>query len=97
MWIFLVYILRQLVDTSWISIAAHKSDASEVGTEFLDEIIDGIRVQRQADVLPKIMAMTPRTVTRAIRNVNCQCHFVGYLLKYDIRVDVLQHHLSAMA
>ena len=90
-------VLRQLVHTPGVTVATHKGDAGEVLAVFLDEVIDGIGVQGQADVLPKIMAVTPRTVTRAIRDVNCQCHFVGYLLKNNIRIDVLQHHLSAIA
>ena len=91
--IFLVDVLCQLVDTFRITVATHEGDAGEVLAVFLNEVVDGVRVQRQAYVLPKVMAVTPRTVTRAIRNVNCQCHFVGYLLKYNIRVDVLQHRL----
>ena len=35
--------------------------------------------------------MTARTVTRAIRNVYCQCHFIGYLLKYNTCINVLKH------
>ena len=42
------------------------------------------------------MAVTTRTVTRAIGNIDCQCHFVGYLLKYDAGVDVFQHLLICM-
>ncbi len=91
--VLLMDVLRQLVHTSGIAVASHEGDAGEVLAVFIYEIIDGIRVQRQANVLPKVMAVTPRTVTRAIRDVNCQCHFVGYLLEYNIRVDVLQHRL----
>jgi len=35
--------------------------------------------------------MTTRTVTRAITDVNRQCHFVGYLLEYYSGIDVFQH------
>jgi len=91
--ILLMDILCQLVDTPGIAVAAHEGDAGEVGAVLIDEVVDGIRIQRQSDVLPKVMAMTPRTVTRTIRDVNCQCHFVGYLLEYDVGIDVLQHRL----
>ena len=87
----LVDILRQLVDTLGVGITTHKGYTGNVGTILRNEIIDGIGVKRQTDVFPKIMAVTPRTVTRAIRDVYCQCHFVGYLLEYYTCVYVFQH------
>jgi hypothetical protein len=33
-------------------------------------------------------------VTRAITDVNCQCHFVGYLLENDASIDVFKHERS---
>ena len=89
--ILLVDVLCQLVHTPWVAVATHEGYASEVLAVFLDEIVDSIGVQRQADILPEIMTVTPRTVTRAIRDVNCQCHLVGYLLENNIRVYILQH------
>ena len=89
----LVDILCQDVDTLGIAVAAHESNAGDILAILFDEGIDGIGVKGETYVLPKVMAMTPRTVTRAIRDVNCQCHFVGYLLKYYASVDVLQHRL----
>ena len=89
--VFLVDVLRQLVDTPWVVVAAHEGDAGEVGAVFPDKVVEGLGGQRQAHILPEVMAMTPRTVTRAIRDIDCQCHFVGYLLKYYSGIDVLQH------
>ena len=89
--ILLVDVLCQLVHTPGVAVTAHKGDTREVLAVFIYKVIDGIRVQRQTYVLPKIMAVTPRTMTRAIRNVNCQCHFVGYLLEYNVRVHIFQH------
>ena len=89
--ILLMDVLRQLIDTPGIAVTTHESNASQVLAVFLYEVINGIRVQRQADIFPEVMTVTPRTVTRAIRDVNCQCHFVGYLLENNIRVDVFQH------
>ena len=86
-----VDILGQKVDALGIVVASHEGDASDVITVFIHEGIDSIGVKGEANVLPEVMAMTPRTVTRAITDVNCQCHFVGYLLKYYACIDVLQH------
>ena len=86
-------ILSQEVDALGIVVASHEGDASDVIAIFFDEGIDGIGIKGEAYVLPEVMAMTPRTVTRAITDVNCQCHFVGYLLKYYACIDVLQHRL----
>ena len=84
-----VDVLRQQIDTLRIAVATHEGDTGNVVAELFYEGIDGIGIERQANVFPEIMAMTPGTVTRAIRDVNCQCHFVGYLLEYYARVDVL--------
>ena len=84
-----VDVLRQQVDTLRIAVATHEGDTGNVVAVLFYEGIDGIGIERQANILPEIMAMTPGTVTRAIRDVNCQCHFVGYLLEYYARVDVL--------
>ena len=86
-------ILSQKVDTLGIVVTSHEGDASDIIAIFFDEGIDGIGIKGEANVLPEVMAMTPRTVTRAITDVNCQCHFVGYLLKYYACIDVLQHLL----
>ena len=91
--VLLVDILCQQVDALRVVVAAHEGEAGDVLAILIDEGIDGIGIQGEADVFPKVMAVTPRTVTRAIGNVNCQCHFVGYLLKYYASVDVLQHRL----
>ena len=88
----LVDILRQHIDPHWIVIATHKGNTGDVLTIFFHEGIQGLRIQRQPDVLPEIMAVATRTVTRAIRDVDGQCHFVGYLLKDNVRINVLQHH-----
>ena len=84
-----VDVLRQQIDTLRIAVATHEGDTGNVVAVLFYEGIDGIGIEGEANILPEIMAMTPRTVTRAIRDVNCQCHFVGYLLEYYARVDVL--------
>ena len=91
--VLLVDVLCQEVDAHRVAVAAHEGDAGDVVAVFPDEGIDGIGIEGEADVFPEVMAMTPGTVTRAIRDVNCQCHFVGYLLKYYACVNVLQHRL----
>ena len=90
--VLLMDVLRQHVHTLGIAVASHEGDARDVTPILTDKGIDGIGVQGQTDVLPEIMAVTPWTVTRAIRDVDCQCHFVGYLLKHDAGVNVFQHH-----
>ena len=84
-------ILGQKVHALRIVVATHEGDTGDIITVFIHEGIDSIGVKGEAYVLPEVMAMTPRTVTRAITDVNCQCHFVGYLLKYYACIDVLQH------
>ena len=65
-----------------------------ISTELLYKRINSFSIKGQSNIFPKVIAMTPRTATRAITNVNCQCHFVGYLLKNDSCVNVFQHGLS---
>ena len=43
------------------------------------------------------MAVTTRAVTRAIGNINRQCHFVGYLLKNNPCINVFQHVLISFS
>ena len=93
----LVDVLRQLVDAARVGIAAHEGDAGDVGTILRHEVVDGIGIERHADVVPEVTAVTPRTVTRAIRDVNCQCHLVGYLLEYNACIYVFQHNIKAVA
>ena len=88
LWILLVHVLRQQIDSFRISIAAHEGDAGDVATVLDNEIVECTGVEWQSDVFPEILAVASRTVTRAIRNVNCQCHFVRNLLKNNPSVDV---------
>ncbi len=90
----LVDVLCQLVDSTRVGIATHKGDASDVCAVLRHEIINGICRQGHTHVLPEIMAVAARAVTRAIRDINCQCHFVGYLLKNNSSINVFQHGLS---
>lgn len=90
--VLLVDVLRQHVHPLGVAVAPHEGDARDVTPILTDKGIDGIGVQGQADVLPEIMAVTARTVTRAVRDVDGQCHLVGYLLKHDAGVNVFQHH-----
>jgi len=90
--VLLMDVLRQHVHALGITITPHEGDAGDIAPVLVDKSIDGIGVQGQADVLPEIMAVTPRTVTRAIRDVDGQCHLVGYLLKHNAGINVFQHH-----
>ena len=92
--VILVDVLCQLVDSTRVGIATHKRDAGNVCAVLRHEIINGICRQGHTHVLPEIMAVTTRAVTRAIRDINCQCHFVGYLLKNNSSINVFQHGLS---
>ena len=90
--VLLVDVLRQHVHPLGVAVAPHEGDTGDVSSVLIDKGIDGIGVQRQADVLPEIMAVTARTVTRATGDIDGQCHLVGYLLKHDAGVNVFQHH-----
>ena len=48
----LVDVLCQLVHTLRIAVATHKGDAGDLTADLPDEGVDGIGVQREADVLP---------------------------------------------
>ena len=62
----LMDILRQLVNTFRVTVAAHECNAGDVGAILTYEIIDSVGVEWHADVFPEVMTMTPRAVTRAI-------------------------------
>ena len=80
-----------MINTPGFIVTTHESDTGEVRAVFLDKVIDSFRTQWYTLILPKVMTMTTRAVTRAIRDIDCQCHFVGYLLKYYSGIDVFQH------
>ena len=86
---FLMDILRQQIDAFRIVVATHEGDAGNVAAILLYKGIDGFRIQRKPDVLPEIVTMTSRTVTRAITDVDCQCHFVRNFLKNNPCIYVL--------
>ena len=89
--IFLMDVLCKDIDAHGVVVATHEGEAGDVVAILLDEGIDGLGIERQADILPQIMAMTPRTVTRAITDVNCQCHFIRNLLENKRCIDVFEH------
>ena len=84
----LVDILSQRIDSLRIGITTHKGNAGDVGTILVDELIDGICVQGKPDILPKVMTVTARTMTRTIGYVDSQCRLVGYLLEHNACIDV---------
>ena len=81
-----------------VKILVHELGHSLFGArdDLAHEAVDGLCVEGQSDILPEVVAVTTRAVTRAIRDINCQCHFVWYLLKYDACIDVLQHKAIGM-
>ena len=86
-----VNILCQLVDTLGISITTHKGNTGDVAAILLHKIINSIGIQGKPDVLPKVAAVAAWAATGTIRNINRQCHLVGYLLEYDACIDVFKH------
>ena len=94
LWVLLVDILRQTVDALRVVVATHEGDAGDVTPILRHEGVYGSGIQWQANILPQVMAMAPRTTTRAIRDVNCQCRLVGNLLKNNTRIYILQHIVS---
>ena len=91
--VLLMDVLCQEVDTLRVGITAHEGDTGDVAAELLDESIEGISIERQPYILPKVMAVTAWTVTGTVGDVDGKCHLVGYLLEDYPRVDVLQHCL----
>jgi len=87
----LVDVLRQQLHANRVVVAAHHGDASDIMAIALDEGVDGISIQRQADVLPQIMAVAARTAAGAVGYIDGQRHLVGDLLKNNTGIDVLQH------
>ena len=84
-----VDVSSQLAEILRVGITAHKANAGDVGTKFLDKLIERFGSKRHTDVVPKILAVAPRTVARAITDVNCQCHLVRNFLEYHPSVNVL--------
>ena len=87
----LVDIQRQLLHAHGVVVTAHHGDAGDVMAVALDEGVDGIGVQRQADVLPQIVAVATGTAAGTVGDVDGQRDLVGYFLKNNSSVDVLQH------
>ena len=89
--ILLMHILRQQVDALWVGITTHEGDAGDVAPILGDKIVQRISVKRHSDVPPQILTMTSRAMTRAIADVNGQCHLVGNLLKNNTGVHIFKH------
>ena len=87
----LMDVLCQQVQALRVCIASHEGDAGDVAPILADEIVNGIGVQRKSDVFPQIMTVTARAATWTIGYVDGQRHLVGYLLKNNACVYVLQH------
>lgn len=97
MWILFVDVLCQPINSTWLSIPSHESDTSDVLAVLLDKRINGVCSERHTNVLPQIGAMATRAMTGTTRNVDGKRHFIGYLLKNDVAVDVLEHSNYALA
>ena len=89
--VFLVNVLCQHVDALGVAVATHKGEAGDVLSVFIHKGVDGICIQRKTDVLPQILAVTTRTATRAVGDVDGQRHFVGNLLKDNVGISVFEH------
>ena len=89
--IFLVYLFSQQAYGFWIGIAAHIRQACDIIAVALNKVVDSLGVEWHANIVPKIMAVASRAATRAIGNINCQCHFIGYLLKNDSCINGFEH------
>ena len=83
----------EVVDRLRLSITAHQTDTRHEPVVVSNQLIEGIRGQRVAEVLGKITAVATRTVARTPRDVDGQCRLVRDLLKHNVGVYVLQHCL----
>ena len=97
MWILFVDVLCQPINSTWLSIPSHESDTSDVLAVLLDKRINGVGGERHTDILPQVGAMAAWTMAGTTRNVDGKRHFIGYLLKNDVAVDVLEHSNYALA
>ena len=77
------------VQNAGVSIVAITNHNCFITVIFLDKLIERFGSKRHTDVVPKILAVAPRTVARAITDVNCQCHLVRNFLEYHPSVNVL--------
>jgi hypothetical protein len=87
--VFGVDIGSKLAKIGRVRISTHETDAGNVAAEPGNELIQHFCRQWSTHILPKELAVTPRTVARAITDINCQCHLVGYLLENDACINVL--------
>ena len=87
--VFGVDIGSKLAKIGRVRISTHETDAGNVAAEPGNELIQYFCRQWSTYILPKELAVTPGTVARAITDINCQCHLVGYLLENDACINVL--------
>lgn len=87
--IFGVDIGSKLAKIGRVGISTHETDAGNVAAEPGNELIQHFCRQWSTHILPKELAVTPGTVARAITDINCQCHLVGYFLENDACINVL--------
>ncbi len=64
-----------------------------IRTEALNEIIERRGSKGNTYIVPEIMAVTARTPTGTVADIDSQRHLVGYLLKNNSCINVLQHSL----
>ena len=63
-------ILCELVDAYGVGITAHEGQASDVVAVTLDEGINGIGIQRHADVVPEVAAVASWAVAWAVGDID---------------------------
>jgi hypothetical protein len=88
----LVNILCQTVDGLRIRVTSHKSEAGDIRTEALNEIIERRGSKGNTYIVPEIMAVTARTPTGTVADIDSQRHLIGYLLKNNSCVYVFEHN-----
>lgn len=90
-WIFFVQVAGKGVHVLRLRVSTHETHTSYVVSVFTHHTVEHKRCERFPDIIPQILTVASRTMTRTMGDVYGKGHFIGYLLKDDTRIYIFQH------
>ena len=78
-------IFRQAEDFGGVGITTHEADTGDETFVAVDEAVQKFFVKGFADVLPEMLAVASRAMTRAVREIKGECYLARNLLKNYVK------------
>ena len=78
------------IDFFWCCIASHEGYTSNILAVIFEHDIERHSIKRLSNIFPKVLAMTPKAVARAVRDIYRERDLIRNLLKDHARIYVFQ-------